>query len=70
MGVCVTSWCTRCVVHMYVCVMGVCVRHVVVCMVYPHWQAFMRGKIKVKGNMGIAMKLGKVLDAARPKSKL
>lgn len=33
-------------------------------------QAFMRGKIKVKGNMGVAMKLGKVLDAANPSSKL
>lgn len=30
-------------------------------------QAFMKGKLKIKGNMGLAMKLGKVMDAARPK---
>ena len=30
-------------------------------------QAFMTGKLKIKGNMGLAMKLGKVMDAARPK---
>lgn len=28
-------------------------------------QAFMRGKLKLKGNMALAMKLGKVLDTAR-----
>lgn len=33
-------------------------------------QAFMRGKIKIKGNMGVAMKLGKVLEKAQPNSKL
>lgn len=33
-------------------------------------QAFMKGKIKVKGNMSVAMKLGEVLKAAAPKSKL
>ena len=39
----------------------------------PLWhdeQAFMGGKLKIKGNMGLAMKLGTVIDAARPKSKL
>ncbi len=29
-------------------------------------QAFMRGKLKLKGNMALAMKLGKVIEAARP----
>lgn len=29
-------------------------------------QAFMQGKIKIKGAMGLAMKLGTVLKAARP----
>lgn len=33
-------------------------------------QAFMKGKLKVKGNMGLAMKLNTVLDAAKPKAKL
>ncbi|OQS01981.1 hypothetical protein THRCLA_05605 [Thraustotheca clavata] len=33
-------------------------------------QAFMKGKLKVKGNMGLAMKLNVVIDAAKPKSKL
>ena len=28
-------------------------------------QAFMKGKLKIKGNMGLAMKLGKVMDAAK-----
>ena len=28
-------------------------------------QAFMQGKIKIKGNMGLAMKLGSVLNAAK-----
>ena len=32
--------------------------------------AFMSGKLKIKGNMGLAMKLGPILQAARPKSKL
>jgi putative sterol carrier protein len=26
----------------------------------------MRGKLKLKGNMALAMKLGKVIEAARP----
>ena len=30
-------------------------------------QAFMKGKLKIKGNMGLAMKLGTVIDSARPK---
>ena len=29
-------------------------------------QAFMRGKLKLKGNMALAMKLGKVIEAAKP----
>ena len=33
-------------------------------------QAFMKGKLKIKGNMGLAMKLNTVMDAAKPKSKL
>lgn len=33
-------------------------------------QAFMRGKLKIKGNMGLAMKLGTVIKAAQKKSKL
>lgn len=33
-------------------------------------QAFMRGKLKLKGNMGLAMKLGAVIKAAGTKSKL
>ena len=32
--------------------------------------AFMSGKIKIKGNMGLAMKLGTVLKAAAAQSKL
>ena len=28
-------------------------------------QAFMKGKLKIKGNMGLAMKLGKVMEAAK-----
>ena len=31
-------------------------------------QAFMKGKLKIKGNMGLAMKLGTVMEAARPKA--
>ena len=30
----------------------------------------MRGKLKVKGNMGLAMKLGTVIKAAPSKAKL
>jgi putative sterol carrier protein len=33
-------------------------------------QAFMKGKLKVKGNMALAMKLNVVIDAAKPKAKL
>ena len=33
-------------------------------------QAFMQGKIKVKGNMALAMKLNTVMAAAKPKAKL
>ena len=33
-------------------------------------KAFFQGKLKVQGNMGLAMKLGTVLDAARPSAKL
>ena len=33
-------------------------------------QAFMRGKLKLKGNMALAMKLGKVIEAAKPAAKL
>jgi putative sterol carrier protein len=33
-------------------------------------QAFMKGKIKTQGNMGMAMKLNTVISAARPKAKL
>jgi len=33
-------------------------------------QAFMKGQIKIKGNMGLAMKLGTVLAAAKPKSSI
>eukprot|EP00005_Dracoamoeba_jomungandri_P003130 CAMPEP_0174260956 /NCGR_PEP_ID=MMETSP0439-20130205/11101_1 /TAXON_ID=0 /ORGANISM="Stereomyxa ramosa, Strain Chinc5" /LENGTH=230 /DNA_ID=CAMNT_0015345349 /DNA_START=34 /DNA_END=726 /DNA_ORIENTATION=- len=32
--------------------------------------AFMQGKLKMKGNMALAMKLGQVMDAKGPKSKL
>ena len=30
----------------------------------------MKGKLKVKGNMGLAMKLNTVMAAARPKAKM
>ena len=30
--------------------------------------AFMSGKLKIKGNMGLAMKLGPIIEQARPKS--
>lgn len=33
-------------------------------------QAFMKGKLKIKGNMGLAMKLNTVLQAAKPTSNL
>ena len=33
-------------------------------------QAFMRGKLKLKGNMGLAMKLQTILAAAKPETKL
>jgi putative sterol carrier protein len=33
-------------------------------------KAFMTGKLKTKGNMMLATKLGPVLSAAKPKSKL
>ncbi|KAF0719048.1 Aste57867_1309 [Aphanomyces stellatus] len=33
-------------------------------------QAFMKGKLKLKGNMGLAMKLPVVIDAAKARSKL
>jgi len=33
-------------------------------------QAFMKGKIKLKGNMALGLKLNTVLSAARPKAKL
>ena len=29
--------------------------------------AFMSGKLKIKGNMGLAVKLGPIIDDARPK---
>ena len=32
--------------------------------------AFMSGKLKIKGNMGLAMKLGPIIEQARPKSRL
>ena len=32
--------------------------------------AFMSGKLKIKGNMGLAMKLGPIIEAARPKARL
>jgi len=31
-------------------------------------QAFMRGKLKLKGNMALAMKLGKIIEAAKPEA--
>lgn len=33
-------------------------------------QAFMKGKLKIKGNMGMAMKLESILKLARTKAKL
>jgi putative sterol carrier protein len=33
-------------------------------------QAFMKGKIKLKGNMSLAMKLNTVLEVARPKARM
>lgn len=33
-------------------------------------QAFMKGQIKIKGNMGMATKLGPILTAARPTARL
>lgn len=39
-----------------------------VCVWFPT-QAFMRGKLKVKGNMGLAMKLGTVIKAAQANKK-
>jgi hypothetical protein len=46
--------------------------HTTTCMSNRHMvdlQAFMRGKLKLKGNMAIAMKLNTVLDAARKAGK-
>ncbi len=33
-------------------------------------QAFLMRKLKIKGSMGMAMKLQPILDAAQPKAKL
>ena len=33
-------------------------------------KAFLAGKIKIKGNMGMATKLGPVLQAAKPQARL
>lgn len=35
-----------------------------------HVQAFMKGRLKIKGNMGLAMKLEPIMKLARKKANL